>query len=209
MRHRLFLLSPANCSGKRAGLLLSPRADFELARRLRSPEGAALGDVFSFMSNLYFRGKLAYARAFARPPRDLPGSFVITPGGGLCTPESPIRNEDLLRFGRVPVDPGERRYRAPLLRDLRRLERLSADADLVLLGSIASDKYAGLLTSVLGSRLLFPVDFVGRGDMSRGGLMLRCAREDKELRYKSLLGANRRGPRPPRLAAMTRTRSRG
>ncbi|HXV63892.1 MAG TPA: hypothetical protein VEK15_24540 [Vicinamibacteria bacterium] len=205
MRHRLFLLSPANCSGKRAGLLLSPRADFELARRLRSLEGAALGDVFSFMSNLYFRGKLAYARAFARPPRDLPGSFVITPSRGLCTPESPIRTEDLLRFGRVPVDPEERGYRAPLLHDLRRLRRLSADAEFILLGSIASEKYAGLLASVLGSRLLFPVDFVGRGDMSRGGLMLRCAREDKELRYISLLGANRRGPRPARLAKLSRS----
>jgi hypothetical protein len=69
----------------------------------------------------------------------------------------------------------------------------------VLLGSIASGKYVELLTSVLGRRLLFPGDFVGRGDMSRGGLMLRCAREGRELRYVALLDADRHGPRPARL----------
>lgn len=214
-RFLVFLLSPADSSGKRARLLQSNEADHDLAQRLRGPGGAELGEVFSFVSSLYFRGKLAYARAFARPPRGLSSSwrgappppvgsglsgvYVITPGDGLVTPESSVRLDDLRRYARVPVDPDEARYREPLLRDVRALAAHSADAEIVLLGSIASDKYTDLLTSVLGARIFFPADFVGRGDMSRGGLMLRCAREGRELRYVPLLGAERRGPRPARL----------
>ena len=65
MGHRVFLLSPASTAGKRCQQLLSKRAEFELAVRLRL-EGASLGEVFSFLSALYFRGKLTYARAFAQ-----------------------------------------------------------------------------------------------------------------------------------------------
>ena len=198
-RPRVFILSPADCSGKRARLLQGPGADHDLARRLRGRAGAELGEVFSFVSSLYFRGKLAYACAFARPPRGLPGVYVITPGDGLSTPESPVRLGDLRRYGRVPIDPDEERYRRPLLRDLEAFSLRWADAEVVLLGSIASGKYADLLTPVLGARLFFPADFVGRGDMSRGGLMLRCARAGRELRYVPLLGAERRGARPARL----------
>lgn len=196
---RVFLLSPADCSGRRARLLQSPEPGHDLARRLRGREGAELGAVFSFVSSLYFRGKLAYARAFARPPRGLAGVHVITPCDGLRAPESPLRLRDLRRYAGVPVDPGEERYRRPLLRDVRALAPAWAQTQVVLLGSIASPKYAELLAPVLGARLLFPSDFVGRGDMSRGGLMLRCAREGRELPYVPLLGAERRGARPARL----------
>ena len=171
---RVFLLSPADCSGKRARMLQGEHADHDLARRLRGSEGAKLGDVFAFVSSLYFRGKLAYARAFARPPRGSAGVHVITPCDGLVEPETAIRVRDLHRFGRVAVDPDEGRYRRPLLRDLRALAPSWAEAEVVLLGSVASRKYADLLAPVLGARLVFPSDFVGRGDMSRGGLMLRC-----------------------------------
>ena len=99
----------------------------------------------------------------------------------------------------MPVDHAEARYRAPLLRDLGALARSWADAEVVLLGSIASDKYAEPLRGVLGARLLFPAEFVGRGDMSRGGLMLRCVEGRRELRYVPLEGAARRGSRPERL----------
>jgi hypothetical protein len=196
---RVFLLSPADCSGKRARLLQEEGGESDLARRLRGKDGASLGDVFSFVSSLYFRGKLAYARAFARPPGGLPGVHVITPCDGLRPPESRLRLRDLRRYAAVPVDPGEDRYRRPLLRDLRALAPACAEAEVVLLGSVASSKYAELLTSVLGARILFPPDFVGRGDMSRGGLMLRCVDERRELPYLPLLGAERRGTRPPRL----------
>lgn len=79
---RVFLLSPASCSGERARLVLRGDARFDLALRLRSRDGAALGEVFSFLSGLYFRGKLAYANAFARPPDDMDGVLVITPSRG-------------------------------------------------------------------------------------------------------------------------------
>src|SRR2546426_247399 len=69
----------------------------------------------------------------------------------------------------------------------------------VLLGSIATGKYADLLLDILGDRLLFPPSFVGRGDMSRGGLLLRCVRAGMELPYAPLQGAIRHGPRPPKL----------
>jgi hypothetical protein len=192
-------LSPADCSGKRARLLQDSASDFELARKLRSPEGAELGEVFAFTSSLYFRGKLAYAGAFSRPPRGQAGVLVITPGDGLKVPETLITVKDLNRYGRIPVDPADRRYREPFLRDVRTLAERAPDAFVVLLGSIASKKYTDLLKAVFGSRLLFPEDFVGRGDMSRGGLLLRCAREERELRYVPILGAKLHGSRPARL----------
>jgi hypothetical protein len=196
---RVFLLSPADCSGKRARLLQKTDAAHDLGRRLHG-DGAELGDVFAFVSSLYFRGKLAYARAFARPPSGQAGAYVITPCDGLRPPETSLRALDLRRYAGVPVDPDETRYREPLLRDLRALAPAWAETDVVLLGSIASPKYVELLTSVLGTRLSFPIDFVGRGDMSRGGLMLRCVEAHRELPYVPLLGAERRGPRPARLA---------
>lgn len=203
MARRVFLLSPADCSGKRATLLQRSGGEGPLARMLWSEEGAPLGDVFSFVSSLYFRGKLAYARAFGQSS----DVHVITPADGLRSPDEAIRAEDLRRYAGVPVDPEEERYRAPLLRDLRRLAERWGDTEVVLLGSIASPKYTDLLTGVLGSRLLFPADFVGRGDMSRGGLMLRAAREGRELRYVAVLGAERRGARPPRLPPLPRRRA--
>ena len=49
----------------------------------------------------------------------------------------------------------------------------------VLLGSVATDKYVGPLLDVFGDRLYFPATFAGRGDMSRGGLLLRARGEDQ------------------------------
>jgi len=72
----------------------------------------------------------------------------------------------------------------------------------ILLGSIASPKYVDVLQSIFGERLLFPADFVGRGDMSRGGLMLRCVSAAEELVYVPIAGAVRHGVRPPRLAPL-------
>jgi hypothetical protein len=40
---------------------------------------------------------------------------------------------------------------------------------------------------------------VGGGDMSRGGLLLRCVRAGRELVYVPVAGALRRGGRPARL----------
>jgi hypothetical protein len=187
------------------GLVLSPRARFELAARVQR-DGAPIGEVFRFASGLYFRGKLAYAEAFARPPRGVPGALVIAPGAGLVPAETLVRAEHLRAFAEVPVDAREPRFVAPLERDAVWIaERLGDRDEVVLLGSIASDKYVTPLLRVFGARLLFPVDFVGRGDMSRGGLMLRAARARVELAYGPVAGAVRHGPRPPRLPPVPRT----
>ncbi|HEY1418317.1 MAG TPA: hypothetical protein VGF41_10440, partial [Myxococcaceae bacterium] len=55
---RVFLLSPARCDGIRMSMLRRPAAAFPLALRLRTDPGAPLGDVFTFTSGLYFRGKV-------------------------------------------------------------------------------------------------------------------------------------------------------
>ena len=198
---RIFLLSPASCGGQRARLLFHPRARFDLARELRTAAGVPLGQVFSFLSGLYFRGKLEYACTYARPPDGTPGVFVMTAGEGLCSPQMRVQLDVLERWAAIPIDTGEVRYTEPLLRDARALQKsLRNDScEVVLLGSVATGKYVDLLQDVFGSRLVFPGEFVGRGDMSRGGLLLRSARDRRELTYLPVAGAVRRGPRPARL----------
>ena len=197
---RLFILSPASCRGQRARLLFNDGAAFDAARRLRAPGGMPLGEAFAFLSGLYFRGKLSYARTFARPPAGAPGVVVITPCEGFKRPEERVDVARLRRYALVPIDRAEPRYRQPLMRDARALARaLDPEAEVVLLGSVASDKYVDVLGAIFGSRLRFPAEFVGRGDMSRGGLLLRCVADGRELAYVPLAGAIRSGPRPPRL----------
>src|SRR5262245_1364074 len=197
MPNRIFLLSPARCGGKRASLVVNDRAEFDLARRLRDPAGVELGELFSFLSGLYFRGKLAYARAFCRPPHGIVGTLVITPNRGLLAAETLITLRELRRFARAPIDKDSPRYRRPLVRDAKRLAgALDSSCEVVLLGSIATAKYVDLLADCFGDRLRFPAEFVGRGDMSRGGLMLRCVAARHELQYIAANGANRTGPRP-------------
>ena len=205
-RRRIFLLSPASCGGERARLVFNERARFDLAVRLRTSGGAALGEVFSFLSGLYFRGKLTYARAFAAPPPGSPGVLVITSNEGLLPAEEPVTIERLRRFARVPIDVTEPRYRRPLKRHARALaDAIPADTEIVLLGSIATGKYVDILSAAFGERLRFPGDFVGRGDMSRGGLLLRSAREGRELDYRPIAGASLHGKRPPKLARLPRS----
>jgi hypothetical protein len=183
MTHIVFLLSPANCSGKRAGYLLNGSAS-PIAQRLRSSGGAPIGEVFTFMSALYFRGKLAYASAFAQPPAGWDGVQVIVPGQGLRPAAEHIDLRELRRIATVEVDLEERRYTRPLKRDAARLaESLNPPDRVVLLGSVATRKYLDPLTAVLGDRLHYPEAFVGLGDMSRGSLMLKCAAERRELAY--------------------------
>jgi hypothetical protein len=204
VRPRVFLLSPANAGGERARMILSDRAQFALARQLRR-EGLPLGEVFAFVSGLYFRGKLAYSQAFASPPRGAPASLVITQSRGLVPPETSVTIDDLRAMAAVPIDGADSRYIEPLARDAGALAKLIGDeCAVILLGSVASTKYIEPLLDIFGQRLLFPADFIGRGDMSRGGLMLRCARSGVELNYVPALGAVRRGARPPRLPKIRR-----
>ncbi len=194
---RTFLLSPAYAGGRRAQMLLSERAQFALAQRLRGGEPVSLGEVFTFLSGLYFRGKLAYANAFAP---DSSRVLVITPTRGLVPAATTVTLDDLREFAEVDIAADDPRYREPLERDLQRLlKQMTPGCEAVLLGSIATGKYLGIMLEILQQQLRFPADFVGRGDMSRGGLLLRCAVDRTELAYIPVQGAVRKGKRPPKL----------
>jgi hypothetical protein len=210
--HKIFLLSPAYCGGRRANILLKPKSEIAAAKKLAAGT-LTLGEAFAFMSGLYFRGKLAYANEFgriagvrmpasagaSRPPN--PAVWVITPTRGLQSPDTVVTGKLLREFGEVDVDTNDRRYRRPLDRDLKKLASiLPNDAQVILLGSIATGKYVDALVSALGARLHFPGAFVGRGDMSRGGLLLRSVASGVELDYTPLLpNVARHGARPPKL----------
>ena len=197
---RIFLLSPARLDGKRAQLLFQPVTMFPVAHALHSSAGASIGEIFTFLSGLYFRGKLAYAGAFARPARGLnSGVFVITPNRGLLAPSVRLTLTDLADLAKTDIDPCAEAFRAPLRRDAEALaEALGPRGEPVLLGSIATTKYINVL-DCFQQRLLFPEEFVGRGDMSRGGLLLRSVDAHRELAYVPVQGAIRHGARPPKL----------
>jgi len=198
--HRIFLLSPAYAGGERARMILREQAQFELALSLRDSKGASVAELFAFLSGLYFRGKIAYANAFARPARGTPGVLVITPTRGLIDPRTRIRLDDLREFAAVDIHEDDPRYRLPIERDARLLAtKLPTQSEVILLGSIATGKYVDVLLANFGQRLRFPADFVGRGDMSRGGLMLRCVADGQELSYIPVTGAIVNGKRPPKL----------
>jgi hypothetical protein len=208
---RVFLLSPASCAGLRARMVMRTGARFDLARRVQDASGVPLGEVFTFLSGLYFRGKLAYAQAFAAPPAaELAvsrGVYVITPAAGLQPPETLVTLGTLRGYARVSIDAGNPRYRQPLEASADGVaRRIGEDCEVVLLGSIASDKYVDVLSGVFADRLRFPADFVGRGGKSRGGLLLRCVRQGQELAYVPVAGTVRRGRRPPRLSPLPRAR---
>jgi hypothetical protein len=201
---RVFLLSPANCGGRRAAQALSPNAQFDVAVRLRSAGGVPLGDLFAFVSGLYFRGKLAYARRFAAPPDPAnpivgSGVHIITTNAGLRSPDTLVTADAVRAFSQAEVHAANETYRRPLEQSARALQREVGDCEVVLLGSIASPKYVDVLLGIFGDRLRFPIDFVGRGDMSRGGLLLRQVTAGQELAYVPVAGAVRTGVRPPKL----------
>jgi hypothetical protein len=178
----VFLLSPANASGIKGQRLLDPASQSELALRLRDC-GVPLGEVYRFISSLYFRGKLEYAQKFQNPPRGVAGVQIIT-GAGLMLPERVVTLGELRTISATSIDAGNSQYRLPLEADLLRLRELvGPDTELILLGSIATFKYITPIQAVFGERLLFPKAFVGIGDMSRGSILLRCCAQASELAY--------------------------
>ena len=200
---RVFLLSPARLDGRRAQTLFFSRSDFAIASGLRTPTGVEIGQVYAYLSALYFRGKLAYAEAFAAPPPASwigSGVLVITPNRGLVPAETRVVLEQLESFAETDIRKGETRFTVPLRRDARMLfDALAPTDEVVLLGSVANPKYTAPLLEVLGDRLLFPREFVGRGDMSRGGLLLRATRSKTWLSLEPVKGAVLHGKRPPKL----------
>ena len=171
-----------------------------------------MGEVFAFVSGLYFRGKLTYAQRFAdvgdHPARtELGGGvLVITPGAGLRSADTHVNAEALRLFAQIEIDLANPAYRTPLVASARRVARaIGEGGEVVLLGSIASPKYVDVLLGIFGERLRFPTDFVGRGDMSRGGLLLRCVTANEELEYAPLVAdAPRHGSRPPKLIPLSK-----
>ncbi len=181
-RPRIFLLSPANASGIRGQRLLDATGKSELALRLRGT-GVPLGEVYRFISSLYFRGKLEYAQRFQNPPRGIAGVQIIT-GSGLMLPDTIVTLDQLQQISATSIDARNEQYRLPLDSDLLRMRQMvGIDLDVILLGSIATSKYIAPIQSVFGERLLFPQEFVGRGDMSRGSMLLRCCVQGAELQY--------------------------
>ena len=196
---RIFLLSPAKAGGRRYSILTSDEAGFELALKFRAGS-ATLGEIYSFISGLYFRGKIAYAAAFGAVPDQSSSALVIVPGLGLLPPATVFSPEQLRATAQIDVDEDNPVHHDALLAAAASVDRATGNqCSFVLLGSVASAKYTTALLRVLDHRLLFPAEFVGRGDMSRGGLMLRCAASGQELTYIPVGGAQLRGPRPPRL----------
>lgn len=185
-------------------MLVRSAARFDLAIKLRET-GASIAEVYTFISGLYFRGKMAYAEAFNAAPQGVPGSLVMVPGAGLIPPETVVTIEQLEAISDVDVDEDNRSFTNPLCDAAKLLDQHSgSECQYVLLGSVASGKYVEPLLDVFGGRLVFPADFVGRGDMSRGGLMLRSARAGTELSYIPVKGAVRHGARPPKLPKLPR-----
>ena len=149
----------------------------------QSADGVPVALAFAFMSSLYFRGKIAYALQFG----GVEGTRIITPGFGLVPPDWRLTQERMKVMTKIDVDVTIAKYRKPLERDAKDLAAsLSGDAQVVLLGSVASGKYVDILWPPLGDRLVFPSMFAGLGVMSRGGLLLRAARANRELEYASL-----------------------
>lgn len=197
-RPRVFLLSPASLDGVRAAQLTSPRARFEAAVSYRSPEGVTVEEAFTFMSSLYFRGKITYARRFAAPPPELAlgtgddGILVIAPGYGLVPPSWRITKERMKKLSKTPVDLKCSAYCEPLKAHAEQLREIAPGSHVVLLGSVATGKYVDVLLPVFGDWLLFPREFAGAGDMKRGGMLLRAVREGQELDYVTLDAPRRR-----------------
>jgi hypothetical protein len=199
--NRIFILSPAQTSGKRALMAMNPQAQFPIAQKLRQPTGVRIGELFSFCSSLYFRGKLAYANRFANPAAGVENCYIITSTRGLVAPYFAVTAAIIREFTDVPIDLADDRYRLALHQSASQLRyQLGDNFQVVLLGSIATEKYSAVLSECFGKHLAFPRDFLGRGDMSRGGLMLRAVAAGEELEYQPLAAAaSRRGKRPPKL----------
>jgi hypothetical protein len=122
----------------------------------------------------------------------------MAPVLGLRSPETAIATHHLRAMGELEVE--SEAYVVQLRNDALAINaEIQVDTQIVLLGSIASGKYVDTLIDVFGARLVFPEAFVGRGDMSRGGMMLRAAKSGEELAYAMVAGTQRHGKRPPKL----------
>ncbi len=151
------------------------------------------------MSSLYFRGKARYAGAFGRAASGVKTAYVMTAGGGLLPLEERVTLSRLRGWASIAVHEDNPHFAAPLVRSAAILRHAhDAHTRFVLLGSVASQKYTSPLLEVFGAGLLYPTDFEGRGDMSRGALLLAAVRQARELEYTPVSGRAERSVTPPR-----------
>lgn len=207
-RPRIFLLSPATAHGARAKTLLAPEPRSPVATQLASADGMPLGQIFTYLSGLYFNGKLTYARHYSTPPPSLgrTGIYIITMTDGILTPEHRIGLDDLQRYAAAEKQTED--GRRALETSARALaETIGPRCDVVFMGSVASDKYTAIIEPVFGRRLLFPPELVGRGQLGRGALLFRCVRENRELDYVPLADLVDRGRSAPARGGATRARA--
>lgn len=184
MPPRVFLLSPALLTGVRGRRILAGEGDTALVRRLRDGASVPLGDVYTAISSLYYRGKRTYARRFGRRSHGRSPTLVVTPCRGLLDDATPVDLATLAEFASVAVDPADPAYAGPLGTTAAALAReLAPDGEAVLLGSLATPKYLAPLGAAAGLRLRVPRSFVGTGDMRRGSLLLRAVEAGTELDY--------------------------
>jgi hypothetical protein len=179
----VFLISPASLSGVRGVRLLRGIGNGPVTERLARGERVTIAEVYTSISSLYFRGKLAYARRYARLPHSV-GVRVITSDRGLCAADDLVDLDDLRRMASGAIDEREPIYCRCLTDSARALAgQLTDECIVVLLGSLATRKYLDPLREALGDRLRVPREFIGLGDMSRGGLLLRAAAGGRQLEY--------------------------
>src|SRR5215510_9760378 len=118
--------------------LLRDSASFDLALKFRQGL-ATIGEIYTFTSGLYFRGKMAYSEAFAAAPEGVPHAVIIVPGAGLVPPDTRINADQLRVIASVPVDEDNDAYSEPLLRDAHLLNaHAGTECRYVLLGSVAT-----------------------------------------------------------------------
>lgn len=195
---RVFLLSPARLSGVRGRRLLDGAGPPELAAGLENGGRVPLGEVFASISSLYYRGKRQYARTFGRRSSGGTAVFSITSCLGVVPESRPVCLDDLRVLAGEEIDPDSPDYLDPLMATAESLDQeLDGTGEIVLLGSVATGKYVEPLSAIFGRRLLFPRSFIGRGDMSRGSLLLRAAGAGEELRYVVAVESGRRRARAP------------
>ena len=197
---------PTAAAGARQQVL-SPQAAFAARRgSCARAQGAPLGDVFTFVSGLYFRGKLAYARRFASPPepriRRRLGRARHHAERRAPQPETPVTRRRAARLRR-------RRRRSRPTRATggrssgaraRWLREIGADCEVVLLGSIASPKYVDVLLDDLRRAPAVPDRFrrPRRHEPRRPAAAQARARASSST-YAPMAGAVRHGARPPKL----------
>jgi hypothetical protein len=145
---------------------LSNNEQFELATRLRGPQGASLAEVLSFLCGPGFKGKLQHAQELANPPFGVPGVLVITPGDGLKTPLERMTVEKLRCWAALPAEGSTSSLRRLLKDAISISEAIGIDCDrcprceVVLLGSSGS-RHRNILAEVFDDHLQLPGEVPG------------------------------------------------